>query len=42
MCITQAIFTWLYVPETKNKRLEEIEEYWTASKRLAPTGEVDH
>jgi len=33
MALTQGIFTWLLVPETKNKRLEEIEGYWTASKR---------
>jgi MFS transporter, SP family, arabinose:H+ symporter len=28
MCLAQAVFTWLFVPETKNKPLEEIEEYW--------------
>jgi sugar porter (SP) family MFS transporter len=33
MSLVQGIFTWLYVPETKNKRLEEIEGYWIASKR---------
>ncbi len=33
MALTQGIFTWLLVPETKNKRLEEIESYWTASKQ---------
>jgi SP family arabinose:H+ symporter-like MFS transporter len=32
MSLIQGIFTLLYVPETKNKRLEEVEEYWTASK----------
>ncbi len=31
MCICQAVFTWLWVPETKNKRLEEIESYWLSS-----------
>lgn len=29
MALGQGIFAWLFVPETKNKRLEEIEEYWT-------------
>jgi SP family arabinose:H+ symporter-like MFS transporter len=31
MCLCQGLFTWIYVPETKNKHLEEIESYWTAS-----------
>jgi len=35
MCIAQAIFTWLYVPETRKKRLEEIEAYWMNPKRIA-------
>ena len=26
--LLQAVFTWLYVPETKSKSLEEIEEFW--------------
>ncbi len=26
----QGIFTWLFVPETKNKHLEEMEMYWIA------------
>lgn len=34
MCLTQAAFTWRYVPETKNKPLEEIEAHWNASKRV--------
>jgi SP family arabinose:H+ symporter-like MFS transporter len=29
MALLQAVFTWYYVPETKNKTLEEIEEFWT-------------
>jgi len=33
MALSQAVYTWLYVPETKNKPLEEIEEYWNTSKR---------
>lgn len=28
MALAQGIFTWLTVPETKNKRLEEIENQW--------------
>ncbi len=31
MCLTQAVFTWRYVPETRNKPLEEIEAHWNAS-----------
>jgi len=30
MALAQGIFTWLTVPETKNKRLEEIESGWLA------------
>ena len=32
MCLAQAVFTWRFVPETRNKPLEEIEGYWTGSK----------
>jgi hypothetical protein len=27
--LAQALFTWKYVPETKNRTLEEIEKYWS-------------
>lgn len=30
MALAQAVFTWYFVPETKNKPLEEIEEFWKA------------
>jgi MFS transporter, SP family, arabinose:H+ symporter len=33
MSLAQGTFTWRYVPETKNKRLEEIEAYWAAFKQ---------
>ena len=33
MCVCQAVFTWMSVPETKNKRLEEIESYWLSSRQ---------
>ncbi len=35
MCLCQGIFTWMYVPETKGKHLEEIESHWTAPRRHA-------
>jgi Sugar (and other) transporter len=28
MALAQAVFTWRFVPETKNRTLEEIEEQW--------------
>ncbi|MGO8786924.1 MAG: sugar porter family MFS transporter [Terriglobia bacterium] len=36
MALAQAIFTWFFVPETKNKPLEEIEEFWKAAARSEP------
>jgi len=36
MALAQGIFTWRLVPETRNKALEEIEGYWTASKQAVP------
>jgi MFS transporter, SP family, arabinose:H+ symporter len=39
MALGQGTFTWLYVPETRNKRLEEIEAYWTSSK---PATSIEH
>ncbi|MGA3133682.1 MAG: sugar porter family MFS transporter [Terracidiphilus sp.] len=30
MSLTQALFIWRFVPETKNMPLEEIEQYWVA------------
>jgi len=35
MALCQAIFTYFYVPETKNKSLEEIEDFWSASEEVA-------
>ena len=35
MSLTQALFTWRFVPETKNKPLEEIEQYWIAPIRAS-------
>jgi SP family arabinose:H+ symporter-like MFS transporter len=41
MCLAQAVFTWLYVPETRNKRLEEIEDYWTTRNRAVTATDGD-
>jgi Na+-driven multidrug efflux pump len=34
MALCQGVFAWRYVPETKNKNLEEIEAYWMGAKTL--------
>ncbi len=36
MSLIQGIFMLVYIPETKNKRLEEIEQYWAAAKQTIP------
>lgn len=35
MSLAQAFFTWFFVPETKNKPLEEIEQLWEAQAAAA-------
>jgi hypothetical protein len=39
MALAQAIFTWFFVPETRNKTLEEIEEFWQAGRVSPPASE---
>ena len=42
MALAQGLFALFYIPETKNKRLEEIEVYWTSgngSHTLEPSSE---
>jgi len=34
MAIAQGVFTWLYVPETKDKSLEEIERMWNVPQEV--------
>ncbi|HEX9139010.1 MAG TPA: sugar porter family MFS transporter [Steroidobacteraceae bacterium] len=36
--LAQAIFTWRYVPETKNRPLEEIEQFWIAPRSKGNVG----
>ncbi len=33
MALAQALFTWYFLPETKNKPLEEIEDFWKTGVR---------
>ena len=39
MALAQAVFTWFFVPETKNRTLEEIEEFWKQGAMLPPASE---
>jgi SP family arabinose:H+ symporter-like MFS transporter len=34
MSVAQAVFTWFFVPETKHKPLEEIEDFWKQGRPL--------
>jgi SP family arabinose:H+ symporter-like MFS transporter len=40
MALAQGIFTWRFVPETKNKTLEEIEGYWSTPQRVIAAKQV--
>jgi hypothetical protein len=31
MAVAQGLFTWLWLPETRNKSLEEMESYWVGA-----------
>lgn len=33
-CILSAVFIWLFVPETQNKKIEDIHEHYTSSNIL--------
>ncbi|HTY82736.1 MAG TPA: sugar porter family MFS transporter [Silvibacterium sp.] len=35
MALLQAIFTWRFLPETKGKTLEEIEDYWSGKRTIS-------
>lgn len=41
MAIAQAAVTWLWVPETKNKTLEEIEKAWGSNRGVAAAASVE-
>jgi SP family arabinose:H+ symporter-like MFS transporter len=40
MALVQGVFTWWFLPETRNKRLEEIEAFWTAPKTVVSYEDV--
>lgn len=40
MSLVQGVFTWLCLPETRNKRLEEIEEFFAAPKSVVSAEET--
>jgi MFS transporter, SP family, arabinose:H+ symporter len=40
MSLIQGVFTWLRIPETRNKRLEEIEVFWTAPNAVVSVEEA--
>ena len=35
MALLQAVFTWRFLPETKGKTLEEIEDFWNNSRAIS-------
>jgi len=35
MALLQALFTWRFLPETKGKTLEEIEDFWNGSRAIS-------
>jgi sugar porter (SP) family MFS transporter len=38
MALAQGIFTWLFVPETRNKSLEEMESHWVPAAKAGDRG----
>lgn len=40
MSLVQGVFVWLRFPETRNKRLEEIEAFWTAAENAVSAKEA--
>jgi hypothetical protein len=35
MSLLQALFTWRFLPETKGKTLEEIEDFWNSNQAIS-------